>query len=299
MKLMKATLRRLWRMTGATSLAVSLAVMVALVGGVVSLALAKPPTGGESPPSGGETAASILKGVTNTATAVTTLINSGTGAALNLVVQPGNPPLTVNPEAGTATGLSADKLDGKDSTEFLGANSTATNADKLDGKDSTDFLGATAKAADSDKLDGKDSTDFAAASIGTVYADQTPLFSQDQSEYGGVTIPNNGNVVVVSTQVPAGNYVINAKAILNNKDDEEVGVAHCELQANGGLVDHQQPTRLNDQFELGDEESFALQTVLKDFGGGQIAMRCFEAGNSARVDAKLAALTAIRVGSVQ
>src|SRR5215217_5617413 len=278
MEAMKATLRRLWRLTRASSIVVGLAVMVALVGGVVSLALAKPPAGGEPPPSGGETAASILKGVTNTATAVTTLINSGTGAALNLVVQPGEPPLTVNPEAGTATNLSADKLDGLDSA---------------------DFLGATAKAADSDKLDGKDSTDFAAASIGTVYTDRTPLFSQDQSDFGGVRIPNDGNIVVVSTQVPADNYAINAKGILENMDDDDPGVAHCQLEANGGQVDIQMPFTLDERFEIGSEEAFALQGVLKDFEGGQIAMRCFEGGNSDQVDAKLAALTAIRVGSVQ
>lgn len=34
------------------------------------------------------------------------------------------------------------------------------DADTLDGKDSTEFLGATAKAADADKLDGKNSTEF-------------------------------------------------------------------------------------------------------------------------------------------
>ncbi len=37
---------------------------------------------------------------------------------------------------------------------------SVANADKLDGKDSTEFLAAGAKAADSDKLDGKDSTAF-------------------------------------------------------------------------------------------------------------------------------------------
>jgi len=39
---------------------------------------------------------------------------------------------------------------------------TAADAGTLDGKDSTDFLGANAKAADADTLDGKDSTDFKA-----------------------------------------------------------------------------------------------------------------------------------------
>lgn len=43
MKLMKATLRRLWRLTRATSIVVGLAVMVALVAGVATLAVAKPP----------------------------------------------------------------------------------------------------------------------------------------------------------------------------------------------------------------------------------------------------------------
>ena len=50
----------------------------------------------------------------------------------------------------------ADKLDGQDSTAFLGAAAKAADADKLDGQDSTAFLGAAAKAADADELDGLD-----------------------------------------------------------------------------------------------------------------------------------------------
>jgi hypothetical protein len=46
------------------------------------------------------------------------------------------------------------------------------NADTLDGKDSTDFLGAGAKAADADTLDGKDSKEFARLG-GVVYGDGT------------------------------------------------------------------------------------------------------------------------------
>jgi len=200
MKVMKGALRRLWRLTGATSIVVGLAV-VALVGGVVSQAVAATPTT--------TTATAILKGVSNTASAVTTLVNSGNGEALRLEAKSGNPALNLPAQTGTAPlavnsetrvdHLNADKLDGLDSGAFLGANGTATNADtldhrdstdflaangkavdsshadqadqatsatnaanadKLDSKDSTDFLGATAKAADSDKLDGKDSQDF-------------------------------------------------------------------------------------------------------------------------------------------
>ena len=40
---------------------------------------------------------------------------------------------------------------------------TGLNADRVDGKDATDFLGATAKAADSSKLDGREASSFANA----------------------------------------------------------------------------------------------------------------------------------------
>src|SRR5918995_2761278 len=46
---------------------------------------------------------------------------------------------------------------GADAT-FAKAGEKVADADKLDGKDSTEFLGASAKAADADKLDGLDST---------------------------------------------------------------------------------------------------------------------------------------------
>jgi hypothetical protein len=57
MKLVKATLPRLWRLTKTTSMVVGLAVMVGLVAGVVSLAVA------QKSPSGGATASPVLKGV--------------------------------------------------------------------------------------------------------------------------------------------------------------------------------------------------------------------------------------------
>ena len=250
----KATLLRLWRLTRTTSMVVGLAVMLALVAGVASLAVARTP-------SGGETASAILKGVSNTETAVTTLINQGTGAALSLRVRPGDPPLTVNADAGTATNLSADKLDGKDatafvsatdgkapdsdkldgkdSTEFLGANAKAADSDLLDGRDSSDYLGANAKAADSDKLDGKDSTDFALAGIGTVYTDRT-----DQ-----VRIPNDGDIDVVTKDVPPGSYAINAKVSLENEDDDDPATVRCQLHAGGNVVDEGTQEKLEEEPE--------------------------------------------------
>jgi hypothetical protein len=145
MKLMKATLSRLWRLTGATSIAVSLAVVVALAGGVVSQAVAAP--------SGTTTAVAILKGVSNTANTVTTLVNTGTGEALRLeakstalrveaketdqpalklIAPAGKPPLEINETAGKAINLEADKLDGKNADEFLGKREKALDSLKAD-----------------------------------------------------------------------------------------------------------------------------------------------------------------------
>ncbi len=75
-------------------------------------------------------------GHNNTIAKVTTLVgkvatgsslvvkNPSGGSALGLQVNADQAPLTVNPEAGTATNLSADELDGKDSSAFASADST-------------------------------------------------------------------------------------------------------------------------------------------------------------------------------
>jgi len=86
--------------------------------------------------------------------------------ALGLSVSPGQTPITVNPEAGTARDLSADELDGKDSSQFLASGAKAKDADKLDGLDSSSYLKTSGKANDSDRLDGKDSTSFASGTNG-------------------------------------------------------------------------------------------------------------------------------------
>lgn len=45
--------------------------------------------------------------------------NNGAGSALQLLVEPGKAPVTVDAEAGIATNLSADELDGQDSAAFF------------------------------------------------------------------------------------------------------------------------------------------------------------------------------------
>jgi hypothetical protein len=89
----------------ATVFFVGLAVTLALVLGVASTAL-------------GADGNFFKLGNRNVAQSVSTLVKQGTGAALALQVGANQPPLTVNPAAGTATGLSADELDGINSTQL-------------------------------------------------------------------------------------------------------------------------------------------------------------------------------------
>ena len=246
---------------------VGLAVMLALVAGVASLAVA------QKSPSGGTTSSPLLKGVENVAATTTTLINSGTGPAMSMRVQPGNPPIIANPEAGTATNLSADQVDGKDSTAFVSAtNGKAPDSELLDGKDSTEFLGASAKAADSDKLDGKDSTDFAAASIGTVYTER---------RVEGLI--GNDVITVAFEHVPAGSYAINAKGNLSNAQGDEQATVLCELFAGDVAVDNTWNIVLTEKEQEGSpgqDRQFSLQAVVPNFGGGAFSVRCGERGDA-------------------
>src|SRR5919198_1173128 len=107
------------------------------------------------------TGGNFILGQPNTATSQTGLTSNNAGKALNVTQQStgtgatalglnvpaGKPPFTVNSGTKVAN-LNADKLDGKDSSAFLGATAKAADSNLLDGQDSTAFLGATAKAAD-------------------------------------------------------------------------------------------------------------------------------------------------------
>jgi hypothetical protein len=103
-KVAKRVFRRVLVVGRTAALFVGLAVMVAVVLGIGSSALAangKP----------------FILGKGNVATKASALINRGVGPALNLSVRPGQPPLVVNSPV-TVPNLSADKIDGKDSSEF-------------------------------------------------------------------------------------------------------------------------------------------------------------------------------------
>lgn len=85
--------------------------------------------------------------------------NPSSGPALDLQVNAGQAPMTVNSQT-KVTNLNADQLDGKSDTDFYAAGTKVSDSDKLDGKNDSDFYAAGSKVVDSDKLDGIDSNGF-------------------------------------------------------------------------------------------------------------------------------------------
>jgi len=180
----------------------------------------------------------IKKGVLNTVSSMTTLVgsiadpilkldNNGAGPALQLEAGAGQPPLVVNADAGTATNLSSDKLDGQDSTSFAtqaGLNSEANTRASADTtlsnqlanhnhdaayvneadhtKASHDALGINA-----DTVDGKHAADFASRAEAPGFDAQTfPGFtglSTTTTNYLSftMTVPADGVVILTGNGI--------------------------------------------------------------------------------------------------
>src|SRR3712207_3396676 len=136
----------------ATVFMVGLAVMLALVLGVATTALAAIPGDpfrlGQT--NGIDTMSTLVGNVAGTMLRVD---NNSTGAgatALDLRVEPGKAPMKVNSAARVAL-LNADKVDGKDATAFYAAGSKVSDSSHADRADSA------TSAGDANTLDGKDS----------------------------------------------------------------------------------------------------------------------------------------------
>lgn len=303
MKIRKATLPNLlWRLTRTTSMVVGLAVTLALVVGVASLA-------GARAPSGGETASAVLKGVSNTATTVTTLINNGTGPALNLRVQPGSAPLAVNSNT-VVTNLNADSLDGKDATDFVRTNGKAADSDLLDGRDSTSFLGANDKAADSDLLDGQDSTAFLGANGKA--ADSDLLDGKDSADFASASsskaFSNKNSTttdgLVVQKGLEAGNYVIigDATAKAHSEDGDDLFTFSCNIQLNNDVIAGTSGTPGSyTDFHFNGNVSMSMTTAHPAANGDTLSLSCshfYDGDEDAHPVSYHGTLTAIRVGSI-
>lgn len=113
------------------------------------------------------------------------------GSSIRAVAQDG----TVACEVDDIDGGNAELLDGKDSTDFLGATETAVDSDLLDGRDSTDFLGASDTAVDSEQLDGLDSSAFLRSDASTVF-------------FGGLFAVDAGSRLQVQGSLLVGDSVV-------------------------------------------------------------------------------------------
>ena len=146
----KRVLGKAMRVGRAATYCVGLAVMLAMVLGVATAGLAAVPGDPLNLGKGNRiNKLTTLAGAT--ANAMFRIDNNGTGPALDLQVEPGKAPLTVNSDA-RVDNLNADKLDGVSAEGFLAANgkaasaASADNADTLDGKDSNQFASTTSEA---------------------------------------------------------------------------------------------------------------------------------------------------------
>jgi hypothetical protein len=183
--MLRATASKVMWVGRATVFLVGLSVILAVVFGVASAAFGA--NGGNFILGQNNTASLLTKLTGQVpGGAALQVVNTKTepgSRGLQINVAENKPPIAVNATAGKAPNLNADELDGKSEADFYAAGSkvadsahadqadsatSAEDANTLDGKDSTEFLGATQKAADSELLDGIDSTDFAKAYKRTV-----------------------------------------------------------------------------------------------------------------------------------
>lgn len=161
-------LRKVMWVGRATTFCVGLIVVVSLVLGAGTTALAAVP--GDPFKLGRLNALDRVTALAGSVSAPLLKVdNNGGGPALSLESAAGRPPLTVNADAGKATNLDADRFDGKDSSAFLPADGKAADAvradaageaETLDGRDSTDFYAVGSKVADAERVDGLDAYQF-------------------------------------------------------------------------------------------------------------------------------------------
>ncbi len=167
--------------------------------------------------SGTAAAVSVVLGGTNTSNNLTTfrsarngtvlqVTNNNAGGGVNarglgITVPSGRAPIAVNANAGKATNLNADMVDGLDASAFLPANGKANDADALDGIDSNGFVrgnGSASRGATVRPPDGSASHFFLGQSfnelnavspwVGLYYLCPTNL-----AHNGAVVMRNDGN----------------------------------------------------------------------------------------------------------
>lgn len=163
------------------------------------------------------------------------------GTALQLRVEPGNPPLWVSSSTRVSR-LNADMVDGRHAEAFataghdhdldyLAVTGKAADADLLDGRDSSAFLEAAAQAADSDTVDGFDANQLVrVAHAATDDVDEVAVFGGGAAADGDIlsaqiTAPGPGLLFIVA----------GTDSWLAGSDAEGIRFS-CSLQVDDGEV---------------------------------------------------------------
>ena len=245
----------------------TVAVLLALVLGTATMVLAAPVAYFKLGVTNNSNATSGLKGTVNAGPNLD-VANTGNGSALALHVAPGQPPLTVDPGAGVATNLNADKLDGKQATDFYAAGSKvadsahaddsghATQADSAQhAAQADDALHAGAadqaqeaqhanQADDANLLDGKDSTAFAGSGK-SAYSSGTLLTPCTEEVVSSLTITPSRRALVYASA--SADYFANVSGLegailrlqLRNAADTATLASGAEMSGDGdGLGEH-------------------------------------------------------------
>jgi len=140
---------------------------------------------------------------------------------------------------------------------------------------------ATPPSVDADKVDGLNSTDL-----------QTAAYS---SFNDGPIVTSSGDREVIRLDVPAGSYVIMAKAWLDHNSGVEL-TAECTLST--GFDFDQSRVGLAANSSLMDTASVSM-TVVRNFGGaGTVILSCDELAFNANLSVYDAKITAIQVDSL-
>ncbi len=157
---------------------------------------------------------------------------------------------------------------------------TVGDADRLDGRDSTDFLGAAAKAADSDAVDGRDSSQLGAPN--------TAVHGQTAHVNGVVDIGNEGGGYVAFVDVSAGKWLLTGKTEVHSN---QLGDVFCSLR--GGTTATVGSTIETARDALSPEDridQLSLLHVATFTSPQRVRMHCDGASDAAAIAADLVAL---------
>jgi hypothetical protein len=269
----------------ATVFTVGLAVILALVFGVATTAL-------------GATGGNFILGQANTASTVSKLVSNVPGSsalqvsnpstqagsrALQLGVSEGKAPLAVNATAGTATNLSADELDGKDSSEFLAADGKAQDAAHADRADSA---ASAQDAQNADKLGGQGPSAFAGfgESAYAVGGAVTPCASIDLASISNISVSRPSHIYVSGSMIyfpgqPAnslkyGEITVELRDSANNTVasagkayGSTTGAEDMPISRQGVLMNGSNPNNTNIPFVAQPGNTYKLQLIGRSSSG--------------------------------